>query len=34
MPPETHFRIALAVLILLSMSIAAYHRLRAASSGD
>jgi protein-S-isoprenylcysteine O-methyltransferase Ste14 len=34
MPSETPFRVALAVSMLLTIMIAAYHRLRAASSGE
>jgi protein-S-isoprenylcysteine O-methyltransferase Ste14 len=34
MHPETPFRMALAVVIVLTMSVTAYYRLQAASSGD
>ena len=34
MPNETPFRISLLVVIILAMSIGAYHRLQAASSGE
>ena len=33
MPDETPFRIALVIVILLTMAVTVYHRLQAAKSG-